>query len=91
MWPINLSVRLLIADLVGLYPTNYLISREPIKKRIAPLISQGCPHDMLCGISVRFQTLSPTPRQVAHVLLTRPPLGLPESKLSNRPRSTCMC
>ena len=28
----------------------------------------------LCGISVRFQTLSPTQGQVAHALLTRPPL-----------------
>ena len=26
MWPFNLSVRLLIVDLVGRYPTNYLIS-----------------------------------------------------------------
>ena len=29
----------------------------------------------LCGISSRFQLLSPTERQVAHVLLTRPPLS----------------
>ena len=28
----------------------------------------------LCGISSRFQLLSPSERQVAHVLLTRPPL-----------------
>ena len=75
MWPINLSVRLLIVDLVGRYPTNYLIRREPISQRIAPLIILGCPNMMLCGISVRFQTLSPSERQVAHVLLTRPPLS----------------
>ena len=30
----------------------------------------------LSGISCRFRQLSPTYRQVAHVLLTRPPLGL---------------
>ena len=30
MWPLNLSVRLLIVDLVGRYPTNYLIRRKPI-------------------------------------------------------------
>ena len=30
---------------------------------------------MSCGISVRFQTLSPCVRQVAHALLTRPPLS----------------
>ena len=29
---------------------------------------------MLCGINVRFQTVSPTQGQVAHALLTRPPL-----------------
>ena len=33
MWPFNLSVRLLIVDLVGLYPANYLIRREPIYVR----------------------------------------------------------
>ena len=30
----------------------------------------------LCGISVRFQTLFPSRRQIAHALLTRPPLSL---------------
>ena len=74
MWPINLSVRLLIVALVSRYLTNQLIRREPIFLRIAPLISESCGPDMLCGISVRFQTLSPSERQVAHVLLTRPPL-----------------
>ena len=29
----------------------------------------------LCGISSRFQLLSPTERQVAHALLTRSPLS----------------
>ena len=31
--------------------------------------------DSLCGISVRFQTLSPCIGQVTHALLTRPPLS----------------
>ena len=75
MWPIDLSTRLLIVDLVSRYLTNYLIRREPIFKRIAPLISRPCDPDMLCGISSRFQLLSPTRRQVAHALLTRPPLS----------------
>ena len=30
---------------------------------------------MLCGISSRFQLLSPTERQVSHALLTRSPLS----------------
>ena len=37
MWPFDLSVRLLIVDLVSRYLTNYLIRREPIFVRIAPL------------------------------------------------------
>ena len=75
MWPVTLSGRLPIADLVGRYLTNYLIGREPIFQRIAPLVSESCGSDTLCGISVRFQTLSPSERQVAHALLTRPPLS----------------
>ena len=38
MWPFNLSVRLPIVDMVGLYPTIYLIGREPISQRIAPFL-----------------------------------------------------
>ena len=74
MWPFNLSVRLPIVDLVGRYPANYLIGREPIFQRIAPLATVPCSTVVSCGISVRFQTLSPSERQVAHALLTRPPL-----------------
>ena len=42
MWPFNLSVRLLIVALVGRYPANWLIRRESIFQRIAPLIFQSC-------------------------------------------------
>ena len=82
MWPFNLSVRLPIVGLVGRYPANYLIGREPIFQRIAPLISVPCDSDILCGISVRFQTLSPSERQVAHALLTRPPLSYTRTSFS---------
>ena len=75
MWPINLSVRLLIVDLVSRYLTNYLIRHEPILKRIAPLLYRGCPQHKTCGISTVFTVLSPSLRQVAHALLTRPPLS----------------
>ena len=74
MWPANLSVRLPIAGLVGLYLTNYLIGRELILLRISPLTVVGIPTAVSCGISVRFQTLSPSKGQIAHALLTRPPL-----------------
>ena len=89
MWPFNLSVRLLIVDLVSRYLTNYLIRRESILQRIAPLIVKPCDFTMSCGIIVRFQTLSPSVRQVTHALLTRPPLTLRSKLLIVR--STCMC
>ena len=75
MWPFNLSVRLPIVALVGRYPANWLIGRESIFQRIAPLINLSCDKLMLCGISVLFRTLSPSERQVTHALLTRPPLS----------------
>ena len=74
MWPFNLSVRLLIVDLVGLYPTNYLIRRKPIYQRIAPFLALSCDTTSLCGISNDFSLLFPSNRQVAHALLTSPPL-----------------
>ena len=75
MWPFNLSVRLPIVDLVSRYLTNYLIGREPIFKRIAPFPVIPCGIPGLCGITTRFQVLFPSRRQVAHALLTRPPLS----------------
>ena len=76
MWPFNLSVRLLIAGLVSRYPTNYLIRHEPISKRVSPFLYRGCPPYTLCGISTRFHVLFHSSRQVAHALLTRPPLSI---------------
>ena len=75
MWPITLSGRLLIVDLVGRYLTNYLIRRESTSYRIAPFTSASCDAVVLCGISTSFDALFPCMRQVAHALLTRPPLG----------------
>ena len=36
--------------------------------------SKSCDLNALCGISTIFTVLFPTPRQVTHALLTRPPL-----------------
>ena len=74
VWPITLSGRLPIIGLVSHYPTNYLIGREPISHRIPPLTPQLCSSVVSCGISAPFGALSPCERQVAHALLTRPPL-----------------
>ena len=74
MWPITLSGRLPIVDLVGRYLTNYLIGREPTLHRIPPLTPVRCLTVVLCGISTTFAVLSPCEGQIAHALLTRPPL-----------------
>ena len=74
MWPITLSGRLPIVDLVSRYLANYLMGREPTSHRIAPLTPISCDIVVLCGISTPFGALSPCVRQVAHALLTRPPL-----------------
>ena len=74
MWPITLSGRLPIAVLVGRHLTNELIGRELTPQRIAPLTSLSCDSVVLCGISNCFQLLSPSVGQIAHALLTRPPL-----------------
>ena len=85
MWPYILSDRLLIVALVGRYPANWLIRRGSILYRIAPFPYAPCSAKGLCGISSRFQLLSPGMGQVTHALLTRPPL------FSEENRSTCMC
>ena len=60
---------------MGRYPAYYLMGREPLPKRIAPLTSVPCDTVVLCGISIDFSMLSPSLGQVAHALLTRAPLG----------------
>ena len=60
VWPITLSGRLPIVGLVSRYLTNYLMGREPILKRIAPLKALSCDYALLCGISSRFRLLFPS-------------------------------
>ena len=84
MWPYILSDRLLIVALVGRYPANWLIRRGSILYRIAPFPYTPCGVKGLCGISSRFQLLSPCTGQVTHALLTRPPLSFPRKKSSVR-------
>ena len=78
MWPVTLSGRLLIVGLVGRYPANCLIRRGPILYRCA-FHTAPCGAVRLCGISSRFQLLSPCTGQVAHALLTRPLLSIQDS------------
>ena len=74
MWPVILSDRLPIVDLVGRYLTNYLIGRELTPNPVARFTPGRCHPVVLCGISTCFQVLSPCLGQIVHALLTRPPL-----------------
>ena len=88
MWPYILSDRLLIVALVGRYPANWLIRRGSILYRITPFPYAPCSAKGLCGISSRFQLLSPCTGQVTHALLTRPPLS--SSRKKNFVRLACV-
>ena len=61
------------------------MGRELTPDRIAPFTSGRCLPVVLCGISTCFQVLSPCLGQIAHALLTRPPLehSLPFRRTSN--------
>ena len=88
--PATLSRRLPVIGLVGHYPTNYLIGRDPLLRRQLAkqrpaFTSSGCPKEAVWGISTPFGALSPTGGQVSHVLLRRPPVySSPEGEF--RPR-----
>ena len=49
----------------------------------------SCDNYALCGISTGFPVLFPTERQVAHVLLTRPPLSYEEQAPRSSVRLAC--
>ena len=91
MWLIILSDQLPVVALVSRYLTNKLIGREPLFRReLAPAFtSNPCEFEVVRGITRPLGRLSPTERQIAHVLRTRSPLTM-KSKLSII-RATCMC
>ncbi len=78
VWLVVLSDQLPVLGLVGRYPANYLIGRGLIVKRQAlrsPTSGDGgCPPATTFGISSDFSELSPTSRQIVHVLRTLTPL-----------------
>ena len=75
VWPVILSDRLIIVALVGLYPHQLANDTQAhLLPDLTPLTPLGCPNVVLCGISSRFQLLSPCDRQITHALLTSPPL-----------------
>jgi hypothetical protein len=73
VWGVILSDPRPVVGLVGFYPTNYLMGRSPLPRR---LISRRSflSTPTLPGISGAFAPLSPSRGQVSYVLLTRAPL-----------------
>ena len=93
MWPANLSVRLLIVAWWAL-PRQQANQTRGHLRAINLWQSGPCGPTASCGISRPFGLLFPTPRQVPHALLTRPPLSNLinwTNPLSKALRSTCMC
>ena len=88
VWPVTLSGRLPVDALVSRYLTNKLIGRELIPDRSSFQLLK-MPSQLVSSIRRRFQRLSQSQGQIAHVLLTRSPL-IQQSKLRLH-RSTCMC
>ena len=64
----------------------------PIRHRIAPLATGGCPPVASRGIRPRFRGLSPCGGQVAYVLLTRAPVagGRKQASAPAAPRLACV-
>src|SRR5512134_1270061 len=72
VWPVALSGRLPVVALVSHYLTNKLIGRRLILHRLS-FEPTPMREKVLSGIRPRFQGLSQSAEQIAHVLLTRSP------------------
>src|SRR5262249_39747408 len=68
-----------VIGLVSRYPTNDLMGRRPLPARVTAFFPEG----NVCGLSGPFGPLSPTPGQVTHVFLSRPPLSAPKGPASD--------
>ncbi len=78
-----------VVALVSRYLTNKLIGRELIPNR-SSFHAQKMPSRVVSGIRRRFQRLSQSPGQIAHVLLTRSPLIRREQAPSFTVRLACV-
>ena len=74
VWGVTLSGPLPVVALVGRYPTNQLMGRRPLPKRIAALDPEPLTSGTTCGISSPFGLLFHTSGQVTYVLRTHSPL-----------------
>ena len=89
LWGAFLSEPLPIAALVGRYPANKLIGREPIRRR-RNFQYNAMKHRIPSGISRRFHRLSPGNGHVAHALRTLPPVAARILLSRAAPRLACV-
>ena len=89
MWGIFLSEPLDIVGTVGRYPAVYLMPREPIRNH-RNFQYRIMRYNMLWDIRHRFQRLSPSCGQVAHVLRTLPPVAAIVLLQRAAPRLACV-
>ncbi len=75
MWPFNPLSPATDRRLGGPLPHQLANQTRGHLSAINLLTSGPCDPNVSCGISSRFQLLSPSERQVPHALLTRPPLS----------------
>ena len=89
LWGTFLSEPLPIVALVGRYPANKLIGREPIRRR-RNFQYNAMRHRIPSGISRRFHRLSPGNGHVAHALRTLPPVAARTLPPRAAPRLACV-
>ena len=89
LWGTFLSEPLPIVALVGRYPANQLIGREPIRRR-RNFQCNAMQHRIPSGISRRFHRLSPGNGHVAHALRTLPPVAARTLPPRAAPRLACV-
>ena len=89
LWGTFLSEPLPIVALVGRYPANQLIGREPIRRR-RNFQDRTMQSHLPSGISRRFHRLSPGNGHVAHALRTLPPVAARVLLPRAAPRLACV-
>ena len=89
LWGTFLSEPLPIVALVGRYPANKLIGREPIRRR-RNFQQRPMRASIPSGISRRFHRLSPGNGHVAHALRTLPPVAARTLPPRAAPRLACV-
>ena len=89
LWGTFLSEPLPIVALVGRYPANQLIGREPIRRR-HNFQDRTMQSHLPSGISRRFHRLSPGNGHVAHALRTLPPVAARVLLPRAAPRLACV-